>query len=272
VYIKSGSRIDTSISFSTGKKYITVKAWDSKGYTQSKSLTIYVSGTSSPSTGSTGTTTMPSGAKVHSNIDEKTGWDHCDVCSGPGGDGHTTPYYMKQFVSSPSLDGKSAMFFLGGTDPYASALWWKQLGGTNAKHFIYDLYFYVKDPGASQALEFDVNQSINGRMYIFGTECNFRNTGTWRVWDTTYKWVNTGIPCPLPKAYTWNHLVWEFERVDNKVRYVSVTLNGKKHYVNRYQASKYKSAYELNAAFQMDGNGQMVDYFAWLDKVKLIYW
>jgi hypothetical protein len=181
---------------------------------------------------------------------------------------------MTQGVTTPSMDNNSSEFFLGGTTSYASALWWKQLGAqSTAKNFVYDLYFYLKDSTAPQALEFDVNQSVNGNMFVFGTECDIRGSKTWRVWDYNLHWVSTGIPCTTPTAYTWHHLVWEFERTDDgHMHFISVTLDGVKNYVNKYHTPRPKNAKELNVAFQMDGNKSMTDYSVWLDKVSLTYW
>ncbi len=173
------------------------------------------------------------------------------------------------------MDGRAAEFFLGGSNPYSSALWWKQLGGNSSvSHFVYDLYFYIKNPSASQALEFDVNQSLGGHKFIFGTQCDYKDHKDWDVWDTAgHAWVQTGIPCSVPQAYTWNHLVLEFQRTsDGKASFVAVTLNGKKSYINRAYYPQGSSVNELNTAFQMDGNNTMTDYSVWLDKVRLIAW
>ncbi|HUR36901.1 MAG TPA: hypothetical protein VM009_03725, partial [Terriglobales bacterium] len=106
-----------------------------------------------------------------------------------------------------------------------------------------------------------------------GTECNLVNTKTWRIWDTlNVKWVNTGIPCARPTAYAWHHLVWEFKRSGDAVVFISVTVDGKKSYVNREFWSKPSSARELNVAFQMDGNYSQADYSTWADKIMLKYW
>lgn len=170
------------------------------------------------------------------------------------------------------MDGKSSKFHIGGSTPYANALWWKQLGAnSSAHHFTYDLYFYLKNPSAAQALEFDVNQSVNGKKYIFGTECT--SARIWKVYSASQHWVNTGIGCPKPTAYKWHHLIWEFQRTSGgNVQFISVTLDGVKHYVNRTYGPKSSSASEINVAFQMDGNKYMTDYDTWLDKVKLTYW
>ena len=219
-------------------------------------------------------TSHSSGQTTYSSVDQMPGWQSCDRCAGPGGLGPLTSYSMKQGISSPSMDGRSAQFFLGGAAPYAAALWWKQLGANDSlKHFVYDLWFYIKTPSVAQALEFDVNQTVNGKMYIFGTQCNIKGTHTWDVWDYYKRWVSTGIACSAPSAYAWHHLIWEFERtLAGKAHFIAVTLDGKKTYVNRYQSPKPKSTRELNVAFQMDGNSSMTDYSVGLDKVTLKAW
>jgi hypothetical protein len=209
------------------------------------------------------------------NIDQKTGWQSCSVCAGAGGNGPSTPHSYTQNVASPSMDGKSMRFDIGGTTPYANALWWKQLGANSGvKNFKYDLYFYIKNPTAAQALEFDVNQSLSGKKYIFGTQCNIKGGHVWDVYDPYgHAWKHTSISCSTPKAYTWHHVVLEFQRTSTpKVNFVAVTINGTKHYFNKLYAPRTSSANEINVAFQMDGNGSMTDYSVWLDKVKLTYW
>jgi hypothetical protein len=209
------------------------------------------------------------------NIDHKTGWQSCSACAGAGGSGPVATYSSKQNISSPSKDGRSMQFNLGGSTPYANALWWKQLGANSSAHnFKYDLYYYIKDPSAAQALEFDVNQSVYNKKYIFGTECDFKYKKAWKVYDPYNRaWKTTSIACNVPKAYTWHHVVLEFKRTSTaKVSFVSVTINGTKHYFGRSYAPKSTSAKEINVAFQMDGNKYQKDYSVWLDKVKLTYW
>jgi len=180
---------------------------------------------------------------------------------------------MTQDVSSPSLDGKSAHFWIGGNTPYANALWWKQLGANaNASHFVYDLYFYYDNPDAVQALEFDGNQSVGGMKYIFGHQCNVA-AGQWDVWDTAgAAWIHTGISCSAPPAHTWNHLVLEYERLNGQIHFIAITLNGNKSEVDRYYSPKSSGVNELNVAFQMDETSHATNYDVWLDKVTLIAW
>lgn len=266
---KNAASLNDPVAVANGNHTIVVQSWDSHGdYAKSGSIPINVTG----GTASAGPTPA-SNAAYYANIDQMSGWQNCGACAGPGGTGPTVPFSETQNVSSPSMDGKAAHFWIGGSTPYADALWWKQLGANpNASHFAYDLYFYYTNASAPQALEFDINQSVGGSKYIFGTECNVA-INQWDVWNTAgAAWVHTGIACPAPPTYTWNHLVWEFERVNGQSHFVSVTLNGKTSYVNRYFNVQPSGVGELNVAFQMDENSKAANYDVWLDKVNLTAW
>lgn len=208
------------------------------------------------------------GQSVISNINTLSPWQTCSACAGSGSVSHSASYG----ISSPSLSGNAAKFHIG-SGSYKDALWWRQLGprGT-ATHFVYDLYFYLKNPSAAQALEFDANQSVGGHKYIFGTECDIGNGHVWRTWSARSSWVSSGVGCPTPKSYAWNHLTLEFQRYNGMVKFISVTLNGNKSYFNKSYAPEGSSVQELNVAFQMDENGSGTSFDTYLDKVKLTYW
>lgn len=260
----SGSSIDKYVTASAGAHRITVQAKDSSGSVFSKAINVTVGSTSSGDTGST---------KIFSNIEEMSAWSSCTVCAGANGSGSSATFSQTLNISSPAMDGNSTKFHIGGSTPYSNALWWKQLGAnSSASHFVYDLYFYLKNPGVSQALEFDVNQSLGGKKFIFGTEC-VMGSKVWKIYSAADRWINSGISCAGITAYAWHHLTWEFERTSGgNVSFVSVTLDGNKHYINKSYAPKASSANEINVAFQMDGNGSMTAYDTWLDKVQLTYW
>lgn len=270
LYSTTAASINAYVPMSSGTHYVVTQSWDSTGAVQKVAATVSVSGSTSTTTTST---TSTSTAKFQ-DIQKMSGWQSCGACAGSGGSGPTVPYSMSQYQSSPSISGAAAKNWIGGSTPYASALWWKQLGGNSAvSNFVYDAYFYVTNPSAPQALEFDVNQSANGYKYIFGTECNLRQTHTWRVWDTANAyWVNSGVACPTLNAYSWNHLTLEFKRSGNMTHFISVTLNGVKSYFNRSFYVRGSSAYEVNVAFQEDTNYAATNYNVWLDHVSLNYW
>lgn len=265
VYAVDAAKIDTSVAMSLGSHLLVVQAWDSGGTVMKQSITIKVGSTTS-------TTTAPK--KIFYDIEQMSGWKSCDVCAGINAAGPTAPHAMYRGIILPSMDGNASQFWLGGSTPYANALFYKQLGGFEARKFTYDLYFYLKYPDAAQGLEFDVSQNIGGKRYVFGTQCDIRDKKTWDVWDTKNgKWVPTGLACVKPAAYQWHHLVWEFEITsDHKARFISMTLNGQKHYINRYYYPKATEWYMLTPAFQMNGNYRQTDYSVWLDNVKLSIW
>jgi hypothetical protein len=268
VYQTGAANVDTYVNAGAGAHNLVVQAWDANGtvYKQPVSVTVAdsVSAQGAGATQSAG----------YYDIDQLPGWDSCNSCAGAGGVGAQVSYSMTENVSSPSIDGQAAQFWLGGGFPYSGALWWKQLTPQpGASHFTYDLYFYYQNAAAPQALEFDVNQSVGGSKYIFGTECNFKETGTWRVWDTTgTRWTNTGVPCQ-PSANNWNHRTWEMQRNgDGGYTFLAVTLNGAKQYVNASFWSKPWGGDELNVAVQLDSNYAGTDYSVWVDKIALTYY
>jgi hypothetical protein len=262
-----GSSLVKDIAMGAGKHFVVVQAWDSAGAVQKTPLTVNVSGTTS------GGGTSATGGTTIWNIDQMGGWANCGACAGPGGNGPVVPYSMTQFRSSPSEDGKSVQFWIGSGKSFGAALWWKQLGAQpNATYFTYDLDFYLDNPGAAQALEFDMNQSVNGRKYIFGTECNILGSHQWDVWDTAgHRWVPTGVGCSQPTAYQWHHVTIEAQRVGAQVKFVAITLDGKKNYINRYYNTYATNAQELNVAVQLDGNRNATSYSMWVDKITLNY-
>jgi hypothetical protein len=182
---------------------------------------------------------------------------------------------LTQDQQTPSLSGQSSMFTLGGQTAYSNALWWKSFGpNSTPTNFVYDVYFYLTDPNLPEALEFDTNQSFNDVRYTWGTECSYRNTGHWDIWNPeSEKWETTSVPCPVVSANTWHHLTWQVERVNGQVHYISVTLDGDVSTVDKYyNPQPHYSGSDLNVAFQMDGDYRQDPYSVWLDNFTLSYW
>ena len=178
--------------------------------------------------------------------------------------------------ADPSLSGKSAKYTIGGNQPYSNAMWWKSLGRVAPmSHLTYDLYFYVSDASAPEALEFDVNQSYDNVRYTWGTECSYQDTGKWDIWNpSTEAWESTDVPCPQVSSNSWHHLIWQFEKVNGQVHYISVTLDGVVTKVDKYYGpqTNYAVGDDIDIAFQMDGNYRQDPYAVWLDQVSLKGW
>src|SRR5579859_408561 len=216
--------------------------------------------------------TTPSNAKVFPDIQKMTGWQSCTACTGSP----FAAFSMTEGVNSPSLSGASARFqLLSGTQPFGGALWFKFLGSQDsATHFIYDLQFYMDNPAAPQALEFNVSQSAGGSHYNFSTRCDLVGTRTWRVWDPIKNsWTGSSAPCVQPAANTWNHLSWEFQRDSSgNVIFAAVTMNGNRSVVNMTMPHTPDSQSGVDVAFQIDANQTATPVSVWLDKVSLTYW
>ena len=221
----------------------------------------------------TPTSGAPSNAQVISDIQKLTGWQTCVLsCAGAP----AAVFSMTQGIASPSLSGSSDRFsLLAGTSSFGAVMWFKALGAHNsATHFLFDLNFYVDNPGAAQALEFYVTQSTGGARYNFGTQCDLAGGHAWRMWDNIgHKWVASAATCPTPAAKTWNHLVFEFQRqTGGNLMFTAVTFNGKRSLVNLSMQHTADSASGLDVAYQSDANGSGTPYSVWLDKVSVTYW
>ncbi len=275
----NSNSLSASVSMSSGTHSVYVRAWDKSNGTYGTSATISVS-VGSSSSSSTSTSTVTAGTSIW-NIQSQSGWGSCSACAGAGGNGPTASYSMSQWQSSPSLDGQSTKFSIWGGSSYANVLWYKsltsQIGSPGSQHhFIYDTYFYVDHSSAVQALEFDINQFVNGHSLIFGHQCNVLNGNQWDVWDNQgNKWVHTGIYCGAPTAYTWHHVTIQAERATDGsdwLHYVSITYDGNTHYIDWWYPPTSSSWSGITVNFQMDGNYNEASYSTWLDKLTFSYW
>ena len=195
---------------------------------------------------------------------------------------------MTQDVSSPSLSGSATIFNVGGTTPYSDALWNNHLIGQLSSqgvpdsdgtlvptlhNFTYDVDFYADDFSPSQAVEFDINQFLDGQGFIWGHECRIDSGNEWDVWDNqNARWVSTGVPCH-PNANAWNHLTIQVQRIaDDQLLYQSITLNGETHTVNMtFPHGSSPSWYGVTINFQMDGNVRQDSYNVYLDNLTFTY-
>ena len=265
VYFTFTSSIDTQIFTAPGAHTLEVMAEDNKGYVSATLINV--------------TVTTQSQTTI-SAIQAMPGWQSCSATfpSGSGRDGQicaaglgTAQSTMTENQSSPAMDGKSAKFSMGGPTPYSNMLYFNPVaGGDNVSHFTYDLYFYIDNPDAAQALEFDINQTFGGNRWVWGSECNFNGSGKWDIWDDINGWTPTTIPCTPFAANTWIHLVWNVERVGNQVHYISLTVGDQTYNVDTYfQNQPDWTLEEIDVAFQMDGNYKQEPYNVWLDEVTL---
>jgi hypothetical protein len=217
---------------------------------------------------------VPATATRVAAIQDRSGWRSCSDCT--GGASSTTPSSLAQHQGSPSLSGSSAQIWLGGSTPYSNVLWWNDLGAdTTATQFTYDFYAIAPDPSAPEALEFDLNQSLNNTRWVFGTECSFRDTHYWRIWDAANggHWKDTPVACAEWPANTWMHIVWRFERVGQQTHFVTLTVNEVTYKVDMWGAAEPNYPYTgVSTAFQLDGNYRQQPFSVWIDNVTVSSW
>jgi len=267
VFFTFNSSMDAQIWMSPGAHTLEITAVDKTGQNSATVIPVTVTGQ--------GTATV-------SQIQNMPGWEDCSavfpptharagqICAAGLGEAVST---MTPNQASPSLSGASAKFTMGGPTAYSNMLWFKSLGGgSSVSHFVYDMSFYVDDGTAPQALEFDLNQTIGGLRWTWGTECNFNDTHKWDIWDPlNEKWIPTSVDCKPFPSNTWIHLVWNFERVNGQTHYISLVINGTTYNIDQTYAPQTKwSLEDINVAFQMDGNFKQQPYNVWLDNVTLV--
>lgn len=280
-YAIAGSKVNTLLTLSPGVYHTVVQEWDNCGGTAVAPVTI----------------TVPGGAVsgTFKNLHQQSGWagyallpTAYNICNGCAPSGPQTTWSMTQKVTSPSLSGNSSRMDVGGQTVYSDVLWNNHLIGDfssqgmpdtnhaivpNLHNFTYDVYFYASDLSVSQALEFDINQFVDGNSYIWGHECRVAGGNEWDIWDNPgQQWHQTGIPCnPVPNA--WNHLVLQVQRTsDNHLLFQSITLNGVTSTLNYYESPTPTNWYGVTINYQQDGNYQQAPYSIWLDNLNFSYW
>ena len=296
VYYTSSNSINTQIFAAPGRHTVLVMAEDSSGDVSAIPISVTVTSQSQTVIGS---------------IQNTAGWQSCSAVFPAGsqragqlcaaGESQYVPVStMTMGVSppapAPAMDGKSAQFSMGpGTSApsaadygYSNYLYFNPItGGNGVTTFTYDLYFWIDNPDAPQALEFDVNQGYDDttadggtgspQRFVWGSECNLKGDtppGQWDVWDDSIGvWKPTGVSCKANQDIlfnTWNHLTWNLHQMGGMVYYDTLTVNGVANPVNiSYVNQSGWTLEEIDTAFQMDLAQPPVAYNVWLDQVSL---
>jgi hypothetical protein len=280
-YKVNGAALNTSLTLSGGTYQTVVEEWDNCAGAATTPITITV--------GSGG----HSGQFVH--LDQQTGWTGYalipptyNICTSCVPTGPQLTWSMTQGITSPALSGgDSARMDIGGQTDYSDALWNNHLIGDfssqglpdpshtlvpNIHNFTYDVYFYATDISVSQALEFDINQFVNGQSFIWGHECRIAGGNEWDIWDNQgQKWHPTGVACN-PVNNSWNHLVIQVQRTsNNRLLFQSISLNGQTATLNYSESPTSTTWYGITINYQQDGNYEQEPYSIWLDNLTFTY-
>jgi hypothetical protein len=279
-YSVAGANLNTTLTLSPGTYTTTVQESDNCTWSDIHTVTFTVAGT-------TGGTTL-------SNLQQEQ-WPGyallppkyplCGFCKSTGPE---LNWSWTSNVSSPSLSGHATKTVYGsGAVQWADAFWNNHLmGGQSTQglfdkdhtlipslhQFTYDLYFWVDDVNKSQAMEFDINQFVDGKSYIWGHECRIDGGHEWDTWNNkAMHWVKSGVACnPISKA--WNHLTIQVERTsDNRLLFRSITLNGTTSVINRYDEPTDRNWWGVTVNYQIDGNRNKDAYTVYIDNVSFTY-
>jgi hypothetical protein len=278
-YKVSGAKMDKYLSMSNGTYNVVVQEWDNCGWSATAPIKLTVSGSSSSGSG-----------KVFSNLQKSGGWTGYallppgfGICSDCSPSGSRAKWSWTQGLGSPSMDGISTKSsYNGGTTQWGDILWNNHLIGDFSSHglpdfsktlvpslhnFTYDVYFWVGNVNDSQALEFDINQFVNGKSYIWGHECRIDGGHEWDTWSNGGQhWVKSGVGCN-PISNSWNHLTINVQRTsDGHLLFHTITLNGKTATLNRYDTPTSTNWYGITVNYQIDSDYYKTPYSVYLDK------
>jgi len=279
VYTVNGAKMDTNLSMSNGTYNVVVQEWDNCGWSATAPIKLTVSGSSGSG-----------GGKVFSNLQKSGGWTgyallppSFGICSSCTSGGSRVKWSWTQGVGSPSMDGISTKSsYNGGSTQWADILWNNHLIGDFSSQglpdssrtlapslhdFTYDVYFWVGNVNDSQGLEFDINQFVNGKSYIWGHECRVDGGHEWDTWSNPgQKWVKSGVACN-PVSNSWNHLTINVQRTsDGHLLFHTITLNGKTATLDRYDTPTSTNWYGITVNYQIDSDYYKTPYSVYLDK------
>lgn len=283
-FTSNGSTLDANLNLGQGTYNTVVQEWDACGGSTKTPVTITVNGGS-------GNPNAKTFYNLHRQKSSWTGYGlikpSYNICNSCGPNGPQVTWWMNPGVANPSLSGNATQTNIGGQTTYSDVLWNNHLIGDFSSQglpdynktlapslhdFTYDVYFFVPNVQVSQALEFDINQFVNGQSFIWGHECRVAGGHEWDTWDNPKQvWVPSGIPCN-PVSNAWNHLIIHVQRTsDNHLLFNSITLNGQTAVLNRYDSPTPTNWYGVTINYQIDGNYAQQPYNVFLDNMNFTY-
>ncbi|HEY0510413.1 MAG TPA: Ig-like domain-containing protein [Thermoanaerobaculia bacterium] len=246
--------INASVSAGTGAHQVMVQATYANATTAQSTVNVTVAQ-----------------SNAANNIDDASGWQNCTTVSCCGGNGSATTSLTQD--TATSRDGRSARFDLGGSGSYSNARWWNQVASTGwtTKHFAYDVWAYVSNASAPQALDFDWAVVVNGQRYYFGQQCDFKGSGLWRVWSNG-NWTATSRGCAVFSG-TWNHFILHGEiTADNRIHYQDIVINNVTYTFDLYATPSSQSGGSTTVYLQLAGNASQTPYSLWIDQFNFTSW
>lgn len=170
------------------------------------------------------------------------------------------------FVFNPAAAvGNDAVLQASGTYPYNNGVFVRTLSTTADSCTQFSVSFQIMFPTAAdetacQALEFTLQQNVNGHLFAFSWQADIKGSGFWRTRDPnagTWNPTTIAVDTSLFAAGVYTTVTAQFRREsDNSLTHTSLAINGTVHPVNRNTAgaSLVESSY-VNLSFALDSNG-----------------
>ena len=220
------------------------------------------------------TITLPL-APPYLGLDELSSWQTCGNCGNTGATGATASYWVKQ-SSSVSLDGMAAQFYINGNSiPYLDGFWYVHRAGDYSTYtkFSYGFFLWVPLSAKPQAVEFQVQQVVAGRVYNWAFQAEW-NTRLWRTYNYAQKkWQATQVPVALTPGQ-WHYIEEVVHRDTSAARAVidSLIVDGIVFPLAIAHDSVFaysSTSNDLNNAFQLDTNSVGAPYSVYVDRMQL---
>lgn len=182
-------------------------------------------------------------------------------------------------AASPSEDGQSLNFnYAAGNPSYMGIYAYRVFAADHSATRFQSVYdFYLPSTTPVQALEFPMNDYINGTRYQWAVQWAPKEGGgpQWRIWEGAGKWQTPSggrISATDITAGRWHHLVLDGNIVGGKVHYMDLIVNGVSHDLSAYSFAPTGGAGDqLVAAMQLDGDVNATPYHTYLENWHF-YW
>jgi len=257
--VQNTASFSTSLALSTGRHHLTVEAGFG-GAVHKSAVDVTVGGSTS--------------GTVINQIQAMSGWRTCGACGNTGGTGALAKYSMVQHIASPSLTGNATRFSISGP-AYSNGFWYHEdpVANKTFSYLAYDFDIYIPKgyENTPQAIEFEVQQRINGRLYNYAWQALYAGN-IWRTFDYgTKRWIAPPIPPRRLSPGVWHHIRAEYHAEGSQSVHDALTVDGVRTAVRIVHNSVATSGQELENAFQLDLNGSGSPFHVFVDNMKVTW-
>jgi hypothetical protein len=221
----------------------------------------------------------PAFAASFDDLQAAGGWVTCSTsgsnCGGPGGKGQPveSTFDVLEFDGRP----QAARIAVGGDVRYGTVYWYKKpIATANREVSTLELSvdFFIPAGSAYQAIEFDPQQVLNGKIFNFGWQANPKSR-QWRIFDYPgSRWLDSGIAWDGLEAGVWHRFRTFSHTSGDAIVFDWIEIDGARKAVvrNQTQQAAFRSDYrsnELSLGLQLDQDSAGDPYEVYYDQVSV---